>query len=191
MGDDTPLSSPGLCLSLIYKKDLTEPQLLRVNIILLLVFVTLKIFYVDSTLDFLVAKVKSLTGNFDGSKYVLQQLGIEKEDEDDEDVEFQAEAVNNADRQALQIYKFFKLGGFIQVVLYLIELVKRTLSVLGAFYYPHFFRYILSCQLSKLLRKGPITGSAMIRPYVKLSVKDFPSQDIALLCVVFNKRFSI
>ena len=85
---------------------------------------------------------------FDDSKNILQQLGIEEDEDDDEDVEFQVETVDNdedddedvetVDNEDIQ---YLKLGND---VLSLIELVKRTLSdssVLDAFYYPRFFRY--------------------------------------------------
>ena len=67
--------------------------------------------------------------------------------DDNNNVEFQTETVDNEDIQMLQIYIFsFSCTLFKTKIrcLSLIELVKRTISgpsVLDAFYYPRFFRY--------------------------------------------------
>ena len=103
-------------------------------------------------MSILVAKVKEvehhLTGKYiDDSKNILQELGIEEDGDDEDNVEFQTEIVDNEVIQMLDKIFWVSLVPYLKLrkdVLSLIELVKKTLSglsVLEAFYYPRFFRY--------------------------------------------------
>ena len=101
-------------------------------------------------LSVLVPEVKEveypMTGEYGNDLInILQELGIEKDEYDNDGEEFQTEAVDNKNIEMLEKIFSVSLVPYLKTskgVLSLIELVKRTLSgpsVLNAFYYPRFF----------------------------------------------------